>query len=165
MHFNVFSTPVTWRGRGRREQRQRRRRPGMPLLPFLCVGEVMWMPKLAGYYYLSQKTQTPSCYFSILCPTLAGAYLAKLTLSFLGVNLVLESTYIGNHLTQVAPKSDMSFCSFAFGSQPFHWMENKDDGASQEKNNQKVVCNMSNLPSILVSIFSFLMLTTRSPLM
>ena len=25
----------------RREQRQRRRRPGMPLLPFLCVGEVM----------------------------------------------------------------------------------------------------------------------------
>ena len=77
------------------------------------------MPKLAGYYYLSQKTQTPSCYFSILCPTLAGAYLAKLTLSFLGVNLVLESTYIGNHLTQVAPKSDMSFCSFAFGSQPF----------------------------------------------
>ena len=76
------------------------------------------MPKLAGYYYLSQKTQTPSCYFSILCPTLAGAYLAKLTLSFLGVNLVLESTYIGNHLTQVAPKSDMSFCSFAFGSQP-----------------------------------------------
>ena len=77
------------------------------------------MPKLAGYYYLSQKTQTPSCYFSILCPTLAGAYLAKLTLSFLGVNLVLESTYIGNHLTQVAPKSDMSFCSFALGSQPF----------------------------------------------
>ena len=77
------------------------------------------MPNLAGYYYLSQKTQTPSCYFSILCPTLAGAYLAKLTLSFLGVNLVLESTYIGNHLTQVAPKSDMSFCSFAFGSQPF----------------------------------------------
>ena len=76
------------------------------------------MPKLAGYYYLSQKTQTPSCYFSILCPTLAGAYLAKLTLSFLGVNLVLESTYIGNHLTQVAPKSDMSFCSFALGSQP-----------------------------------------------
>ena len=72
------------------------------------------MPKLAGYYYLSQKTQTPSCYFSILCPTLAGAYLAKLTLSFLGVNLVLESTYIGNHLTQVAPKLDMSFCSFAF---------------------------------------------------
>ena len=76
------------------------------------------MPKLAGYYYLSQKTQTPSCYFSILCPTLAGAYLAKLTLSFLGVNLVLESTYIGNHLTQVAPKSDMSFCSFSLGSQP-----------------------------------------------
>jgi len=64
------------------------------------------------------KTQTPSCYFSILCPTFAGAYLAKLTLSFLGVNLVLESTYIGNHLTQVAPKSDMSFCSFALGSQP-----------------------------------------------
>ena len=79
------------------------------------------MPKLAGYYYLSQKTQTPSCYFLILCPTLAGAYLAKLTLSFLGVNLVLESTYIGYHLTRVAPKSDLSFCkcfSFAFGSQP-----------------------------------------------
>ena len=135
MRFNVFSTPVTWRGRGRREQRQRRRRPGMPLLPFLCVGEVMWMPKLAGYYYLSQKTQTPSCYFSILCPTLAGAYLAKLTLSFLGVNLVLESTYIGNHLTQVAPKSDMSFCSFAFGSQPFwHTFDNsflQDQGFEQ----------------------------------
>ena len=81
------------------------------------------MPKLAGYYYLSQKTQTPSCYFSMLCPTLALAYLAKLTLSFLGVNLVLESTYIGYHLTQVAPKSDLSFCncfSFAFGSQLFH---------------------------------------------
>ena len=54
--------------------------------------------------------------------TLAGVYLTKLTLSFLGVNLVLESTYIGYHLTQVAPKSDLSFCkcfSFAFGSQPF----------------------------------------------
>jgi len=81
------------------------------------------MPKLAAYYYLSQKIQTPSCYFSILCPTLAGAYLAKITLSVLGVNLVLESTYIGYHLTQVAPKSDMSFCSFALGSQPFKLLQ------------------------------------------
>ena len=94
------------------------------------------MPKLAGYYYLSQKTQTPSCYFSILCPTLAGAYLAKLTLSFLGVNLVLESTYIGNHLTQVAPKSDMSFCSFAFGSQPLR--PHDFQFGSKEKNCQKI---------------------------
>ena len=30
----------------------------------------------------------------------------------------------------------------------------------QQKNNQKVACNMSNLPAIWVSIFSFLLLTT-----
>ena len=36
---------------------------------------------------------------------------------------------------------------------------------SQQKNNQKVACNMSNLPPILVSIFSFLLLPTGSPLM
>ena len=34
-----------------------------------------------------------------------------------------------------------------------------------QKNNQKVACNMSNLPPILVSIFSFLVLPTGSPLM
>ena len=36
---------------------------------------------------------------------------------------------------------------------------------SQQKNNQKVACNMSNLSPILVSIFSFLLLPTGSPLM
>ena len=98
----------------------------MPLLPWFmcCLNELLNMPTLAGYY-LSQRTQTRSflsCYFLHTSRrTLAGVYLTKLTLSFLGVNLVLESTYIGYHLTQVAPKSDLSFCkcfSFAFGSQP-----------------------------------------------
>ena len=105
-------------------RRQRRRRPGMPLLPWFvrCLNELLNMPTLGGYY-LSQRTQTHS-FFSLLLFYIhhtAGVYLTKLTLSFLGVNLVLESTYIGYHLTQVAPKSDLSFCkcfSFAFGSQP-----------------------------------------------
>ena len=110
-------------------RRQRRRRPGMPLLPWFvrCLNELLNVPTLAGYY-LSQRTQTRSFFYLVTflhtsrC-TLAGVYLTKLTLSFLGVNLVLESTYIGYHLTQVAPKSDLSFCkcfSFAFGSQPLH---------------------------------------------
>ena len=60
-----------------------------------CLNELPNVPTLGGYY-LRQRTQTRFFYIVTFPHTsrhiLAGVYLTKLTLSFLGVNLVLEST-------------------------------------------------------------------------